>query len=50
MMLTTAEKVADIVKIFKMKMLLIHNYNEDNNLAIKTTCKANFTDCQKHVD
>ena len=30
MMLTTAEKVADIVKIVNMKMLMIDNYNEDN--------------------
>ena len=30
MMLKTAEKVADIVKIVNMKMLMIDNYNEDN--------------------
>ena len=30
MMMITAGKVADIVKIVNMKMLMINNYNEDN--------------------
>ena len=42
MMLIIAEKVADIVKIVNMKILMIDNYNEDNKLAIKTTCKINL--------